>query len=69
MGKKGDQQSSYPPEIKLEAIRLHFEEGVPHRLIMIKLGITSDVIKAWVREYAARCFTKQLNFPNSKAGS
>jgi len=27
MGNKGEQQSIYPPEIKLEAIRLHFEEG------------------------------------------
>ncbi|ODA39175.1 transposase [Desulfosporosinus sp. BG] len=52
MGKKGVQQSSYPPEIKLEAIRLHFEEGVPNRLIMIKLGITSDVINTWFREYS-----------------
>jgi len=34
MGRKGDQQSSYPPESKLEAIRLHFEEGVSHRSIM-----------------------------------
>jgi len=42
MGKKGELQSSYPPEIKLEAIRLHFEKGVPHRLIMIKLGTASS---------------------------
>jgi len=34
MGNKGEQQSSYPPEIKLEAIRLHFKEGVPNRLII-----------------------------------
>jgi transposase len=54
MGNKGEQQSSYPPEIKLEAIRLHFEEGVPHQSIMIKLGITSDVINAWLREYSER---------------
>lgn len=44
MGRKGEKQISYSPEIKLEAIRLHFEEGVPHRSIMNQLGITSDVI-------------------------
>ena len=35
-----------------EAIRLHFEEGVPHRSIMNQLGINSDVIDAWLREYS-----------------
>ena len=52
MGRKGEKQIIYPPEIKLEAIRLHFEEGVPHRSIMNQLGITSDVIDAWLREYS-----------------
>ncbi|MDO0824907.1 hypothetical protein [Desulfosporosinus nitroreducens] len=52
MGKKGERQVSYPQKSSLRAIRLHFEEGVPQRSIMIKLGIISDVIKLWVREYS-----------------
>ena len=52
MGKKGETQNIYPPEIKLEAIRLKLEERVPNKSILIRLGISSeDMVKTWVREY------------------
>jgi transposase-like protein len=50
--KKDTPKNIYPPEIKLEAIRLHLEEGIPFKSIMVRLGIAHwDMIKRWVREY------------------
>jgi len=39
MGNKGERQSSYPPEIKLQAIQLHLEEGIHPSLSMISRGL------------------------------
>ena len=66
MGKKGEQQSSYPPEIKLEAIRLHLEDGVPYGEISAKLGISSCVIKVCIKEYleGRRDFSTNLCKPH-----
>jgi transposase len=52
LAKKDIPNTIYSPEIKLEAIRLHLEESIPFKTIMIRLGIGHwDMIKRWVREY------------------
>ena len=49
-GKKG--MKHYPRELKLEAMRLFFEEGIPQKEIKETLGI-NDIrrVKVWVRKY------------------
>jgi len=49
-GKKG--MKHYPRELKLEAMRLFFEEGMPQKEIKETLGI-HDIrrVKVWVRKY------------------
>ena len=49
-GKKG--MKHYPQEIKLEAVRLYFEEGMTQREITQALGMRSeDRVKIWIRQY------------------
>lgn len=49
-GKKG--MTHYPLETKLEAVRLHEEEGLTYAQIAIKLGLRkADRIEIWVRQY------------------
>ena len=51
-GKKG--MKHYPRELKIEAIRMFFEEGKTRAEITQALSIRDeDRVKAWVREY--RC--------------
>jgi transposase len=49
-GRKGI--GHYPIEIKLEAIRLYYEEGKSRREISDTLGLTSgECVERWVRRY------------------
>ena len=48
-GKKG--MKPYPKAVKLEAIRLFYEEGLTRREIREKLGLTKGRVKAWLRVY------------------
>lgn len=49
-GKKG--MKDYPVEVKLEAIRLFYEEGKTRAEITRALGLRSDCrVKVWVRKY------------------
>ena len=53
-GKKG--MDHYPVEMKLEAVRLFFEEGRTHAEITQKLGIRSSTrVKVWVRQFRRPC--------------
>lgn len=52
MARKGQTFKNYPQELKLEAIRLHLEEGWTYRRIMEHLGIPDrHRIKVWMRKY------------------
>lgn len=52
MAKKGQTFKHYPQEIKVEAIRLHREEGWTYRRIMEHLGISDrHRLKVWMRKY------------------
>ena len=52
MAKKGQSFKSYSHEVKVEAIRLHLEEGWTYRRIMEHSGIPDrHRIKAWMRKY------------------
>jgi transposase len=67
VGKKGEIQNTYPPEIKLEAIRLHLDEGVPYKSIMSRFGIIDEsAVKTWVREYrdGKRNFSTNRSIPH-----
>jgi transposase-like protein len=49
-GKKG--MEHYPKEVKLEAVRLFYEEGKTQAEITKELGLRSDDrVEKWVREY------------------
>lgn len=48
-GKKG--MKPYPKAVKLEAIRLFYEEGLTRREIEEKLGLTQGRVKSWLRLY------------------
>jgi transposase len=70
-GKKG--MRHYPVETKLEAIRLHFEEGRTYAEIAQALELREKGrLKAWVREYrceAERAFTKPIGRPRKQVES
>jgi transposase len=52
MAIKGQKFKSYSEEIKVEAIRLHMEEGWTYRKITEHYGIQDkDRIKKWMRKY------------------
>lgn len=49
-GKRG--MKDYPVEVKLEAVRLFYEEGKTQAEITLALGLRSESrVKAWVRQY------------------
>jgi len=48
-GKKG--MKPYPKSVKLEAIRLFYEEGLTRREIEERLGLSKGRVKAWLRIY------------------
>lgn len=52
MVKKGQKFTTYPYEMKLEAIRLHVKEGWTYRRIMEKFNIPDrHRLKVWMRKY------------------
>ena len=64
-GKKG--MKHYPRELKLEAMRMFFEEGKPQKEIKETLGI-NDIrrVKVWVRKYrreGERAFDRKRRGP------
>jgi len=64
-GKKG--MRHYPQEVKLEAVRLFFEEGMTHAEITKALGLRSTGrVKVWTRQYrreGVEAFTKPIGRP------
>lgn len=49
-GKKG--MKHYPKEVKVEAVRMFFEEGMSRSEVSAALGLRSDGrVKIWVRQY------------------
>jgi transposase-like protein len=70
-GKKG--MKHYPRELKLEAIRMFFEEGKTRAEITQELSIRDkDRVKAWVREYRGEgpaAFTRPIGRPRKQAES
>ena len=64
-GKKGMKQ--YPRELKLEAMRMFFEEGMTKKEIIAALGI-NDIgrVKVWLQKYrreGQRAFDKKRRGP------
>lgn len=52
MAVKGQKFKHYPQSLKVEAIRLHIEEGWSYRKITEHLGIQDkDRVKRWMRRY------------------
>jgi len=52
MAIKGQRFKRYPQDMKMEAIRLHVEEGWTYRKIMEHLGIPDrHLLKVWMRKY------------------
>lgn len=55
MAVKGQKFKHYPESLKLEAVRLHVEEGWSYREIVEHLGIQDkDRVKVWMRKYRAK---------------
>ena len=70
-GKKG--MKHYPREIKLEAVRLFFEEGMTKREITQALNIRSEGrVKIWIRQYRREgkaAFFKPMGRPRKQSES
>ena len=70
-GKKG--MKHYPRELKLEAVRMFFEEGMTQTEITGILDIQSvDRVKVWVRQYrreGVAAFYKPLGRPRKQIES
>ncbi|MBG0771119.1 MAG: transposase [Anaerolineaceae bacterium] len=70
-GKKG--MKHYPREIKLETIRMFFEEGMTRAEITKALGLRSEErVKVWVGQYrreGAAAFTKLIGRPRKQVES
>lgn len=70
-GKKG--MKHYPKEVKLEAVRMFFEEGMTRTEITEELGLRrKGRVKAWVRQYrreGAVAFTKPIGRPRKQPES
>jgi transposase len=50
--KKGQKFKQYSHEVRVEAIRLHIEEGWTYRQIIKHLGIADECrMKVWMRKY------------------
>jgi len=70
-GKKG--MKHYPKEVKQEAMRMFFEEGMTRAEIKEKLRLSSsDRVKAWVHQYRREgeaAFSKPIGRPRKQAES
>ena len=43
--------TAYPIELRLKAVKLYLEEGIPVNLLVTELGVCRDTILAWVKRY------------------
>jgi transposase len=70
-GKKG--MKHYPQEVKLEAVRLFFEEGMTRAEVTKALGLRSvGRVEVWTRQYRREgiaAFTKPIGRPRKVAES
>ena len=70
-GKKG--MKHYPKEVKLEAVRMFFEEGMTRAEITIALGLRSEGrVEVWVRQYRREgvvAFSKPIGRPRKRPES
>ena len=70
-GKKG--MKHYPKELKLEAVRMFFEEGMTRAEITEALGLRSPGrVEIWVRQYRREglaAFSKPIGRPRKRAES
>ena len=70
-GKKG--MRHYPQEVKLEAVRLFFEEGMTRAEVTKTLGLRSvGRVEVWTRQYRREgiaAFTKPIGRPRKVAES
>ncbi len=70
-GKKG--MRHYPQEVKLEAVRLFFEEGMTRAEVTKALGLRSvGRVEVWTRQYrreGVAAFTKPIGRPRKVAES
>ena len=70
-GKQG--MKHYPKEVKLEAVRLFFEEGMTRAEITKALGLRSPGrVEVWTRQYrreGVEAFTKRIGRPCKVAES
>lgn len=70
-GKKG--MRHYPQEVKLEAVRLFFEEGMTRAEVTKALGLRSvGRVEVWTRQYRREgiaAFTKPIGRPRKVAES
>ena len=70
-GKKG--MRHYPQEVKLEAVRLFFEEGMTRAEVTKTLGLRSvGRVEVWTRQYrreGVAAFTKPIGRPRKVAES
>ena len=70
-GKKG--MTHYTKEVKLEAVRMFFEEGMTHAEIKVALGLRSEGrVKTWVGQYrreGVEAFNKPIGRPQKREES
>jgi transposase-like protein len=70
-GKQG--MKDYPKEVKLETVRLFFEEGMTRAEITKALGLRSPGrVEVWTRQYlreGVEAFTKRIGRPRKVAES
>jgi transposase-like protein len=70
-GKKG--MKHYPKEVKLEAVRLFFDEGLTQAEITEALGLRSEGrVEVWARQYrreGIEAFNKPIGRPRKRAES
>ena len=70
-GKKG--MKHYPKEVKLEVVRMFFEEGMTRAEITDALGLRSKGrVEVWTRQYRREgltAFTKPIGRPRKEAES
>ena len=48
---RGRHRKWHPPELRLKAVQLYLEEGIPTPIISQELGIGRGVIFDWVKRY------------------
>lgn len=48
---KGRQRTFMPLEVRLRAVKLRLEEGLPRKLICQELGVNPNTLDKWVRRY------------------